>query len=285
MHPYIKDKDYEYDFTNISGEVVHPNDWIIYKHIGNNKTHYTLAIDYTMVRVGGCVYGLSRYDIISSTDDIILQTNEDKSVCTITTDKYKYKFAKSENSNDIQNTIGVIYKTKNIEFISVELITKNNISSDDKYYLELDNNILNFFVDGVYVWSKIISLRYTSGIYFVLKDKIFTVMYNGCGILDVFNLDGSPYKQIKTSMEYIEHSDIIDDNEKYLKLSGFIWGPIYVRQYIDIESLFGDKLKQKTLWDGDDDEFDEDGLKSEDFKEDESANESVNESVNESADK
>jgi len=26
MHPYIKDKDYEYDFTNISGEVVHPND-------------------------------------------------------------------------------------------------------------------------------------------------------------------------------------------------------------------------------------------------------------------
>jgi len=196
-----------------------------------------------------------------------LNTNEDKSYCTITTDKYKYKFKQSDDTRDIQNAIGVIYKAKTIEFISVELIAKNNIKSDDKYHLELDVNILNFFVDGVYQWSKIISLRYTSGIYFILRDKIFTVIENGCGTLDVFNLDGSPYKQIKTSMEYIEHSNIIDNNDKYLRLSGFIWQPIYVRQYIDIESLFGDKLKQKTLWDGDDDDFDEDELKSEDFEE------------------
>jgi len=276
MYSYIKelnnntDKSYECDFSNATKEVYHPNDWIIYKQIEDGKPIYTLCIDYMMAKAGACLYGLSRYDIISLTDDIVLETINDKSECTITTDKYKYEFKKSENVRDIQNTIGGIYKENSIELISVKNITKNKISSKEKYYLELDDNILNFYIDGVYVWSKIISLRYTSGIYFVLKDKVFTVINNGCGILDVFNLDGSQYKKIETSMEYIEHSYIIysDDKEKYLSLRGFIWNPIYVRQYIDIESLFADKLKQKTLWDDDDDDFNDSDIDDEKLVED-----------------
>lgn len=172
---------------------------------------------------------------------------------TITTEKYKYQFNVSDNVRDIPNSIGGIYKEKQIEFISVEKIchqTPNNLSSNDKYYLELDDNILNFYIDGIYAWSKIISLRYTSGIYFVLRDKVFTVIENGYGILDVFNLDGSLYKQIQTSTEYIENTYIINSDDygtpKFLRVDGFFWQPIYRRQYIDIETLFADKLKQKT---------------------------------------
>lgn len=279
MNSYIKkintrhdsqDRSWQCDFSETTEEVSHPNDWIIYKQIQDEKPVYTLCIDYLMAK-SGCMYGLSRYDIVSSNDNIILQTTNDKSECTITTEKYKYQFKVSENVRDIPNAIGGTYKAKQIEFISVEKIydqTPNKISSDDKYYLELDDNILNFYIDGVYAWSKIISLRHTSGIYFVLKDKVFTVIENGCGILDVFNLDGSSYKQIQTSTEYIENAYSIN-SEKILRINGFIWQPIYVRQYIDVESLFADKLKQKTLWDGDDDDFDEDELKSEDLKEDE----------------
>ena len=276
MYSYIKelnnntDKSYECDFSETTGEVSHPNDWIIYKKIEDGKPNYTICIDHMMAKAGACLYGLSRYDIISLTDDIVLETRNNKSECTITTDKYKYTFKKSEYVRDIQNTIGGIYKENSIELISVKNITKNKISSKEKYYLELDDNILNFYIDGVYVWSKIISLRYTSGIYFVLKDKVFTVLNNGCGILDVFNLDGSPYKKIETSMEYIEHSYIIysDDKPTFLRLNGFIWNPIYVKQYIDIESLFADKLKQKTLWDGDDDDFNDSDIDNEKLVED-----------------
>ena len=261
----------ECDFSNVNGEVSHPNEWIIYKEIEDGKPIYTLCIDYLMAKDTCMHYGLSRYIIVSSSDNIILETTNDKTECTITTEKYKYQFKLSENVRDIPNAIGGTYKAKQIEFISVEKICDQNstkISSDDKYYLELDDNILNFYIDGVYAWSKIISLRYTSGIYFVLKDKVFTVIENGCGILDVFNLDGSSYKQIQTSTEYIENAYSIN-SEKILRINGFIWQPIYLRQYIDVESLFADKLKQKTLWDGDDDDFDEDELKSEDLEEDE----------------
>lgn len=270
MHSYIKDSNYKYDFTTISGEVIHPNDWIIYKSLDDKKYCYTLAIDYKIVKADCCHYCLSMYDILSSTDDIVLRTNEDNSVCTITTDKYKYEFTKSKNTDDIENLIGGVYKAQIIELISVELVEKNNISSNDKYHLELDDNILNFYIDGVYQWSKIISTKYTSGIYFVLKDKIFTVIENGCGILDVFNLDGSLYKQIQTSMEYIEHSHIInsDDKPTFLRLDGFIWQPVFLRQYIDIESLFADKLKHKTISEYDDkyNDLDEEKLKSEDLE-------------------
>ena len=268
-HSDSKDSSYECDFSGISEEVSHPNDWIIYKQIQDDKQVYTLCIDYLMVKAGACLYGLSRYEIVTSNDNIILQTTDDKSECTITTEKYKYQFKVSDNVRDIPNAIGGIYKEKSIEFISVEKIshqTSTKISTDDKYYLELDDNILNFYIDGVYAWSKIISLRYTNGIYFVLKDKVFTVIENGCGILDVFNLDGSLYKQIETSMEYIETYSI--HSEKILRINGFVWQPVYLRQYIDVETIFADKIKQKTISEYDND-FDEDELKLEDLVEDE----------------
>jgi hypothetical protein len=49
-------------------------------------------------------------------------------------------------------------------------------------------------------------------------------------------------------MEYIETFDIIykDSKPKILKLSGFIWQPIFMKQYIDISTLFLDKIKEVT---------------------------------------
>lgn len=243
----------ECDFSNVNGEVSHPNEWIIYKEIEDGKPIYTLCIDYLMAKDTCVHYGLSRYIIVSSSDNIILETTNDKSECTITTEKYKYQFKVSENIRDIQNTIGGVYKAKSIEIVRVEKISHENICND-KYHLELDDNVLSFYIDGVYVWSKIISLKYTSGIYFVLKDKVFTVIENGCRILDVFNLDGSLYKHINVSIDYIEHSNIIysDNTEKYLKLDGFVWHPVFLKQYIDVESIFTDKMKQKTISEYDD---------------------------------
>lgn len=98
-----------------------------------------------------------------------------------------------------------------------------------------------------------------------MKDKVFTVLNNGCSIFDVFNLDGSLYKQIETSMEYIETYSI--HSKKILRIHGFVWQPVYHRQYIDVETIFADKIKQKTISEYDND-FDEDELKLEDLIED-----------------
>ena len=75
---------------------------------------------------------------------------------------------------------------------------------------------------------------------------------NGCGNLECFNLDGTPYKTINVHMEYIKYESIIEDKsgkEIYLKLSGFDWGPSDITQIIQIDSLFTDKLKYKCFFD------------------------------------
>ena len=55
------DDDSTYDFSNIAEEVIHPNDWIIYKYNDQTekKNYYTICLDYLYAR-GGCIYGLSR---------------------------------------------------------------------------------------------------------------------------------------------------------------------------------------------------------------------------------
>lgn len=139
-----------------------------------------------------------------------------------------------------------------MEFIRKLFNTEINL--DKKYDFILDGNILNFYVDNIYSWSKIISLKYTKGIYFVLFDKIFTVIENGGGILNIFNLDGTLYKNINTSPDYIEHINIIkndEDIDKYLEINGFIWQPIGVREYIDIDTLLSDNLRRKTFYEDD----------------------------------
>jgi hypothetical protein len=247
-----------YDFTNETGIVDHPQDWIVYKCSDlddHNKFNYILCIDYTCVTAGGCSYGMSRYDIISSTDNIIFDISDDKKECIITTDKYKYKFKKTDTEREIKNYIGGIYKTYEIEFVYVEQINKKS-DIKEKYYIDFEDNIINFYMDGQYCWSKIISTRYTKGIYFICNDKVFTVIQNGDGILDVFNLDGTLCKKIQTSMDYIEIAHIIFDdkyNKKYLDLRGFIWQPIGVIQYIDAATLLEDKLRQKSYYDHGDD--------------------------------
>lgn len=235
-----------YNYTMNVDEVVHPNDWIIYKYVDKteNKTIYTICLDYLGVRSGHGISGLSRYDIISDDDNIIMNVSDDKNICEILTKKYKYKFSKSNECIKIENSLKGYYNAYSIELKELKNIEEFKKQSEE-YHLELDQNILNFYMDGIYAWSKIISLKYTGGIFLMLRDKIFTVISNGCGILEVFNLDGSEYKKINTSMEYIQSISISDDN-KFLKLSGFIWNPIYLKQYILIDSIFEDKLKSKS---------------------------------------
>ena len=267
MYTYIKEmnmieKNYQIDLTNLTDEVIHPNDWIIYKTKGNE---YKLCVDYLGVNSANCYYGLSSFDIKSSSDDIILLvTPIGNAICYVITDKYKYLFEQSNSNNIITNKINGSYKYTDIQLLSIEKILKN-VDTEDKYHLELDKDILNFYIDGEYKWSKIISTRYTKGIYFVLEDKIFTVIDNGNRKLDILNLDGSLHKKIKTSMEYIETFEIIhkDNKPAILKLSGFVWQPIFMKQYIDIETLFMDKMKQVTY-----DEYNS-GYKDHTFSEDE----------------
>lgn len=277
MHPYIKEVIYnnnnnssQLDFTSVT-DMNQPNDWIIYKSLNDEdekyKYIYSLCINYMSVKCGGCVYGLSNYVIVSQDDNIQLDVSDDKTYCTVITNKYTYKFIQSNNS-DILNNNGCKYNTKYIELVSIE---KNNkeIENFDKYYLELDHNVLNLYMNDKYVWSKIISLHYTEGIYFVVEDKICTVIDNGGGILDVFNTDGTLYKQIQTSMDYIENAKIIYKNDiaKYLRLEGFVWQPVFVKEYIDIKSLFTDKLKQKTISEYDD-AYNNSDIETDDFSED-----------------
>ncbi len=240
----LNESNYRLDLTLATNEVIHPNDWIIFKS-KNNK--YKLCIDYIGVKSVNTYYGLSSPDILSSGDDIILEISDDKILCDVITDKYKYKFKQIDDDYVIKNITNGSYKYKNIELISIEKNLKS-VDTENKYHLELDVDILNFYIDGKYQWSKIISTRYTKGIYFILEDKIFTVISNGNRHLDILNLDGSLHKQIKTSMEYIETFDIIykDSKPKILKLSGFIWQPIFMKQYIDIDTLFLDKIKEVT---------------------------------------
>ncbi len=253
MYPYIKEisndgTTNQVDLTSMD-KVIHPNDWIIYKK-GNI---YTLCIDFLRIKTGNGCYGLPSHKIMSSSDNIVLEISDDKTICNVITDKYKYKFKNFDNNSPITNITNSSYKFKEIELLSIEKNIKY-VNTTDKYYLELDDSILNFYIDGDYKWSKIISLRYTKGIYFVLKDKIFTVIDNGGSMLDILNLDGSLYKQIKTKMDYIESFNIIykDNEPKILKLKGFIWQPIFVKQYIDIETLFLDRIKEVTYYEDDD---------------------------------
>lgn len=252
----IKSTNYEYNFTSETN-VIEPENWSIVKsnEVDDNSnpvSRYTLCIEHVMARAG-CLYGLCGFEIQSSSDNISVEISEDKNNCTIITDKYEYKFKKT-TSRDIPNNMNGIYRSWNFEPEFIRKLFNTEINSDKKYDFILDGNILNFYVDNIYSWSKIISLRYTKGIYFVLFDKVFTVEENGGGILNIFNLDGTLYKNILTSPDYIEYINIIENDEgidKYLEINGFIWQPIYVRQYIDIDTLLSDKLRQKTFYEDD----------------------------------
>lgn len=250
-----------------SGEFLHPNNWIIYKFVdknGKEKATYTLALDYMGVRCGG-ICMLPRYSLVTddeyttldiSDDDIALDISDDKKLCRVITKNYTYHFKQSADFTQIKNSIGGYYNYHSIELIEVKKnIIIENESSQDKYNLQLDDNILNFYLNGKYAWSKIISLQYTEGVYFILRDKIFTVISNGYGILDVFNLDGTVFKKIHTSMEYIEWADL---DENFLTIKGFMWNPIYMQQKILIDSIFDAEIYSKTQVD-----FDGDGFSSE----------------------
>ena len=260
-----------YDFSNNTEEVIHPNDWIIYKY--NNKqekkNYYILCLDYLSVKCG-IIYCLSRYNIYSENDNINMIVSDDKQVCEIFTEKYKYIFKKSDKIRKIENSLKGFYNETNIELISVnKLITPFSPKNASKYYFELESDILNFYQDGNYIWSKIISLKYTKGLYFLLNDKIFAVIQNGCGNLECFNIDGTHYKTIQSIMEYITYYSIIENEsgkETYLKLSGFYWGPIDVIQIIQIDSLFTNKLKYKCF--DDDTEYSDSNIQSDDLYED-----------------
>lgn len=253
---------YQFDFTFDTEIIEHPQDWVIYKcseQDDNTKFNYTLCIDYTCIKAGCMSYGMSRYDIISSSDNITFDISDDKKECIITTDKYKYKFKKTDEEREIKNNFGGIYKTCEIEFVYVKQIN-NKSDIKEKYYIDFEDNIINFYMNGEYCWSKIIATNYTQGVYFICLNKIFTVIKNGAGILDVFNLDGTLYKKIQTNMDYIRYAYIIYDfneNPKYLKISGFIWQPIEVVQYIDVNTLLSDRLRQKSYFDDDIDEINE----------------------------
>ena len=245
------------DWCNISNvtNVINSVDWVIYKRddlddFDNPIIRYYLCIGHMTVNMTGYSFGLRHFNINSSSDDIKFDISEDKMICNITTDKYKYEFKKGD-IRDIKNNIGGVYKTNDFELISISKLNKLNnqsITTSDKYYLELDNDVLSLYVDNNYLWSKILSHIYTDGVYFMCKDKVFCVISNGGGILDIFNIDGSLYKNIQTSMDYITTAFIKEDDKqhKYLVLTGFIWQPVYVRQYIDVETVLYDKYKQKT---------------------------------------
>lgn len=247
-------KDSLCNFSSNTDEFVHPNNWLIYKYHDEteNENTYTLCLDYLGVEYGVCISMLSRYDIVSLDENITMNISDDDNECEIITEKYTYKFKKSYEYHTIKNALGGFYNTYEIQLVEVKNKNKT-VETKEKYHLELDKDILNFYLDGEYLWSKIISLKYTNGIYFVLRDKIFTVIDNGCGILNVYNLDGSEYKTINTNMEYIQCINITS-NEKFLKLEGFIWNPIYIKELISIDSIFEGKIKYKTCWDGDDDD-------------------------------
>jgi hypothetical protein len=240
------------DWCNISNvtDEINSVDWVIYKRDDvddddNPIIRYDLCIGHMTVYRTGWSSCLRYFNIISSSDDIQFDISEDKSICKITTDKYIYEFKKSDFLT-IKNNIGGVYRTNDFENISITKLTK--LTNSDKYYLELDNDVLSLYVDNNYLWSKIISKKYTEGVYFICKDKVFCVIANGRGILDIFNIDGSIYKNIQTSMDYIERVSIKEDDKqnKYLVLTGFIWNPIYVVQYIDLETVLSDRIKQKT---------------------------------------
>ena len=235
------------DISSNTTEYEHPNNWVIYKYVDKyeNKNTYTLCLDYMAVNSRGCISMLSHFEIVSKDDNIIRNVSNDGLDCEIITEKYNYKFTRSLTCRTIKNSLDGFYNAPRIVLDSI--VNRNrtieNAENPEKYHLNLDGNILNLYIDGEYAWSKIISLKYTEGTYFMLRDKVVTVINNGCGRLDVFNLDGSKYKTIYTEAEYIERADIIC-NGKFLILYGFVRNPTYVKEIILVDSIFEDRVKQ-----------------------------------------
>jgi hypothetical protein len=239
-----------FDFSTYTDLVIHPDDYIIYKYDDvddddNKIISYLLCLDYPYIKYNECTFSLPRYNIISSNDNIALNKLEDD-ICEIITDKYTYKFKKLDRIYiNAKNNMGGNYIAKQIDMLSITKNDKIKKNIKDTYYLEKDNDIINFYNSGKYEWSKIISLRHTAGIYFVLRDKILCVIDNGDGILSIYNLDGTEYKTIRVDMDYICTINI--ENDMYLYIKGFYWSPIHMKQYILIDSIFTDKIKSKTL--------------------------------------
>lgn len=265
--PYIKDGGNSLtdalDICDLSGEKIHPNEWTIYKFVGkNNKFEYMLGLDHWCIKTHGCIQFLKHHSVVSDNDTIDMQISDDNQSCVVFTKNYKYMFKKTDEIRTIKSQNGWYNETVT-ELVSVSKFDNTSLDDIPKYHLELDSNILNFYQNGEYVWSKLISLKYTSGVYFLLRDKIFAVIENGRGHLECFNFDGTLFKTFSLDLEYIKGERIIDD--KYIKIRGFLWGPIYLKQIIQIDSFFKDKLKYKCMdEDEDSDNFDSDELCEED---------------------
>jgi hypothetical protein len=246
----------ELDLSRATSEVKAPcpERWIVYKH---GPASYTLFLNFMYVCVQPAYFNtLPHYKIISDDDNIRKTVTGD--TCELLTDKYRYVFRCSERSMQIENRIGGIYRASLIELQSIQKLTEAELAGKPEHYLQLDEGttILSYYYNNSYRWSKIISDRYTAGVYFILLDRIFAVMRNGSGQIDIFNFDGSHCGVFAPgSIEYIERYWI--DGE-FLYLYGFIWNPHYLTVKVKISSIFSSQLERRIKWEDDEDDEDED---------------------------
>ena len=238
-------------------EVTYPDNWILYKYVYQDIASYTLFLNFMQVRSNpGFIQMLSRYSIYSDNDNITKEVSGN--TCTITTDKYKYIFVKSNDIIPIQNAIGGSYNANRIEVLSVNKITELELTDKPEHYLKLDDdtNVLSYYHNNKYQWSKIISNKYTTGVYFILRDKIFAVIQNGEGQIEIFNLDGTHYSYLYPGcIEYIQRYELTYDSNnqpEYITFHGFIWNPHFLSVRVKVDSIFSDKLETKVKWRDDD---------------------------------
>ena len=247
----------ELNLCEATSEVTYPDNWVLYKSIYNNKSYYTLFLNFMQVLCNpGFIQMLSRYSIYSDNDNITKDVSGN--TCTITTDKYKYIFVKSNDIMSVKNTIGGSYNSHTIEVMSINKVTELELTDKPEHYLKLDDdtNVLSYYHDNKYQWSKIISNKYTTGVYFILRDKIFTIIHNGYGKVDIFNFDGTHHSSFNPGfIEYIERYELTYDSNnqpEYITFHGFIWNPINLSVRVKIDSIFSDKLETKIKWVDDD---------------------------------
>ena len=248
---------HELNLCEATSEVTYPDNWILYKSVYNNKSSYTLFLNFMQVRCNpGFIQLLSRYSIYSDNDNITKEVSGNK--CIITTDKYKCVFVKSNHIMPVKNTIGGSYNSHTIEVMSINKVTELELTNKPEHYLKLDDdtNILSYYRDNKYQWSKIISEKYTTGVYFILRDKIFAVIENGTGQIEIFNFDGSYHSSFNPGwIEYIERYELTYDSNnqpEYITFHGFIWNPHFLSVRVKVDSIFSDRLETKIKWRDDD---------------------------------
>ena len=220
-------------------EVSLSDNWVVYR---DRPSNYTLFLNFACVNMHtGWKQLLPRYRICSDNDNIQKKVTGD--ICEVRTDNYLYVFKRGEKWREtIRNNLsGGSYTPFDIECLQVQKIKGLKRADVPEHYIQLDEgtDILSYYHNGDYQWSKIICKKYTEGVYFILRDKIFAVIRNGLGVVNIFNFDGSDYSKFSPGyMEYIERY-VIDG--EYLRFYGFIWGPEFLTASVKIDSIFSER--------------------------------------------